>query len=78
MKWQIVANVFVDEEKDAREIFSVLKKYKNLFKIIKAEDINEEGSYIMLIKCYHDEPNPQPCEVVDKVEIGGDVNAYVS
>ncbi len=78
MKWQIVANIFVDEEENAREIFSVLKKYKDLFKIIKAGEVNEEGSYVMLIKCYHDEPNPQACEVVDKVEIGGGESASVS
>lgn len=78
MKWQIMANIFVDEEKEAKEIFNMLSKFKHLFRTIKAEEVNEEGSYVMLIKCYHDEPNPQACEIVDKIEVGGVESAGIS
>lgn len=68
MKWRIQADLMLDDEEEAMEIFEFLKARKNLFKTIRRGEINEERSRLTIHKCYNDEENGKPCEYLEVIE----------
>ncbi len=65
MKYRVTIDLAFDLEADARAVFSAAKTKK-----AKARALNvDEPARITLQLCSHDEQPPQPCVVLDSVEL---------
>jgi len=59
MKYRIMLSLLFDTEDEARRDFGKwLKKIKKKFPL--------DTSFVSLHKCYHDEPEPRPCEMIEE------------
>jgi len=65
--YRVSLTLFFDEEEQARGAFDALARRKALFRTINPGKPNEEKSTLRLEKCYHDEPPPRSCEVVEEI-----------
>jgi len=68
MKWRIRADIILEGEDEAMDIFSSLKARAHKFLTINKGEPNEERSRMSIEKCYHDEDISKPCETIETVE----------
>jgi len=68
MKYRVRLDLIFDKEEEAMEAFNFLKGRRNLFRTINKGEPNEERSILEIHKCYHDEPEPKPCEIIEHIE----------
>jgi len=68
MKYQIISQLFLDDESSAREIYEYLKERKGLLRTIRPGEVTEQKSFVQLARCYHDEEPPKPCELLESFE----------
>jgi len=64
VKYRISCDLFLESESDANALLRYLEDYRNLFQTIKKGQADEQSSMISLERCYHDEPEPAPCEMI--------------
>jgi len=70
LKYRVSASIYFNRREDADIIFEEVKRRKELFTAVRRGEPGEQRSFVMLERCYHDEEEPRPCEVIEKVESG--------
>jgi hypothetical protein len=70
MKLRITQTLIFDEadEAEALKLFQNLKDKKEKLRTINKGRDNEEKSIIQLERCYHDESETKPCEIIERIE----------
>ena len=66
MKYRVRCDLAFDTEKDAREIWDIVKAKKPKAKIIKEGEPEEERPRGDIHRCRHDETPVKPCEIIEE------------
>ena len=67
MKYRVCCDLAFADEATARELWSAVKGKKSNAVIINLGKLNEEQPSGNLHECYHDEPEPRPCKIIEKL-----------
>jgi hypothetical protein len=64
--YRVRLNIIFDDEAEARKAYDMLYKRRGLMQSINKGKDNEENSQIILEQCFHDEPIPKPCQILEE------------
>ena len=69
MKYRVRVDFCFDSEADARLLIDYARSLTGKAVSINEGEVNEEISYADIHLCGHDEPSPQPCQSLERVEV---------
>jgi len=67
VKYRVRCDLAFDDETTARELWEAVKAKRPSAVVIKLGTLEEERPRGDLHRCYHDEPEPKPCEIIEEI-----------
>jgi len=69
MLYRVRIDLCFDKENIGKAVIDKAKTVLSKAKKLAVGGDEGESSYIEIHKCYHDEANPKPCEMMERIEI---------
>lgn len=71
MIYEVRARLFFDTQHKAEVAVQTVVNAMQLALVVHPDEDNQQGCYVEMIKCYHDETPTRPCESYQAVYIPG-------